>query len=369
MRKYLLAGAALAVAMPVIAHADDMKPAATVYIGGRVFESLFTQSVTGQNPAGGDASGNKYQSYNMQDYFRLYPAVDYTAPDGIHYGFKAELRWGGNHNGNAYVDRSYLFVKSDRMGKLSVGGQAGALEDAAVANDEASGTGGWDGEYGFFGGGYQWLMADTVGNGTDGIKYQSPSFSGLGFIASFIPDASAQIGTDKFINTTTAATGAVKNRIEAAITYSGTFGGTGIGADVGFGGGSPEATTGYQNMSVIDAGLKVSFAGVEVGGQFDTGKYAGGFNALPKGYGDTTAYDAGVLYSFGAAQVGAQYYGYKIATGMATKEKFSGAALGATYHLNPGVTFFFDGLSGSKTDTGAAKTNFTGVGVGTYFQW
>ena len=117
MRKYLLAGAALAVAtaaLPAVSMADEMKAPVTVTIGGRLFESLFIQNVTNQNAGG----GTNFQSYNMQDYFRLYPAVDYTAPNGIHYGFKSELRWGGN-GGAGNINRAYLFVKSDRMGTFS----------------------------------------------------------------------------------------------------------------------------------------------------------------------------------------------------------------------------------------------------------
>jgi len=366
MRKYLLAASALAVAsLPMAASAADMP--ATVTIGGRIFESIFSQSVTNQNPAGGVQN----QSYNMQDYFRLYPAVDYTAPNGIHYGFKAEIRFHGG-GGFGYVDRAFLFVKSDKMGKLTIGGQDGALEDAAVANDEAGGTGGWDGEYGFFGNGYKWLMPDTVANGTDGIKYASPSFGGLGVIASFIPDSTAQIGSDVFVNSLPAGTvsSAVKNRIEASLTYSGTFGGFGLNANLGFGSATPQAT-GNQNMSVIDFGLEGSVAGFTVGGNYTTGKFGPGFSALPTGFGNTSAYDAGVLYSIGAVGVGAQYYGYKIATaaGGAGSEKFGGEAIGAKYSLNPGVTLFFDGLVGQKQVTGASKVNFTGVGVGTYFQW
>lgn len=365
MRKYLLAGAALAVAtaaLPAVASAAEMP--ATVTIGGRIFESFFNQSVTNQNVAGGIQG----QSYNMQSYFRLYPAVDYTAPNGIHYGFKSELRWDGNH-GAGRINRAYLFVKSDKMGTLTVGGQAGAVKSASVANDEASGTGGWDGEYGFFGNGYRWLLADASGDGQEGVKYVTPSFSGLSATVSFIPNSANQVGANFVASSAPAgSTNATKNVIEGVLNYAGAFGGTGVNADIGLLSATPLAS-GLQNVNVMNVGLEVSMAGFTVGGNYQTGKFADGYGALAAGLKATKAYDAGVVYGFGAAQVGAQYYGYEIATSTTKTEKFSGEALGASYKLNPGVTFFFDGLVGQKTATAASKVNFTGIGVGTYFQW
>ena len=379
MRKYLLAGAALAVAtaaLPVMAKADEMKqvaPPATLTLGGRLFESVFIQSVSNQNPVqGGNAT---LASYNFQDYFRLYPAVDYTAPNGMHFGFISELRWGGNA-GAGVINRAYLFVKSDKMGVFTMGGQAGAIKSMAVANDEASGTGGWDGEYGFFGNGYQWLLADAYGDGLEGIKYVTPSFAGVKVTLSWTPDSTAQVGAGRFVSSFNNAAiagvpaNSVRNRVEGMINYSGTFGSTGLNADIGGAVAAPmQAAGGWQNVTVFDAGLEATFSGLTVGGHVDTGKYAAAFLAQPAGVGNTTAVDAGIVYGFGAAQVGAQYYGYSIPITTAVKQTFSGGAIGASYKLNPGVTLFFDGLFGTKQQTAVNNVSFTGVGIGTYFQW
>ena len=382
-------GAAVAYAGPV--RADD---AVRLYIGGRVFESIFVQSVQDQNPY--PSPGIELQQYNFQNYLRLYPGVEYTAPNGIHYGIIAELRWGGQRgalspkqtgpaspvqteSGAGYVDRAYAFVRSDRLGTLSFGGQPGALADAAVANDEASGTGGWDGEYSFFGnrGGVPWLLADTVSDGTLAIKYTSPSLAGVGLIVSFIPDSSALVGASTFISSFDPAryTGEgpsfVKNRIEGALTFAGQFGGFGVSANLGGAVGSPEATVGHQDLGVFDAGLQGTYRNISLGAHYDGGKFADAFDVLPNGAGNTQAYNVGLLYTIAAMQVGVQYYGYTtpVLSDPSNNERFGGAALGAKWVVNPGVTLFFDGLFGAKNITGAPRSNYNGVGLGTYFQW
>ena len=259
-----------------------------------------------------------------------------------------------------------------------MGGQSGALEDLAVANDISSGTGGWDGEYGFFGnrGGVQWLLADTVSDGTMAVKYKSPSFYGFNFMVSFIPDSSALVGAGTFVSSydpllIDAGASYVKNRFEGGVGYAGTFGGFGLTGSVGGAVGSPEATTGYQDLSVITAGIQGTYAGFAVGGNYMGGKYVNGMQAAPEGASSTQAFDAGVTYDFAQFQVGAQYYGYTtpIIGDPANNEKFSGAAIGAKWVVNPGVTLFLDGLFGAKNANGEPRTNYNGVGIGTYFQW
>lgn len=366
MRKLLLATAALAgiaSVLPTAAKAEGT----TVSLGGRLFDSVFFQSASNQNTA-----DSKVRTYSLQSYFRLYATANYAAANGINYGFKSEIRGGGN-GGALFFDRAWGYVKSDKFGEFRFGGMPGVIGTVAVANDETAGTGGWDGEYGFKSnnpnfrgpGGY---LVDAGVDGLNGIQYYSPKFAGIGFGIGWIPSTENQIGGSPIVETPQTA---ILDRVEVALTYAGSFGSTGVNADIGYVTG--KAPKGFQNLSFVDAGLEVTLAGFSVGGHLDTGKFngngPGGYGAVANGLGSTTAYDIGVIYGIGAFSVGAQYDGHKYATTATTDSKFSGEAAGATYKLVPGVTGFLDVLVGERTDTGLKKVNFTGVGVGTYFQW
>jgi hypothetical protein len=398
MRKFLLAGAAFAAAAAYMPTARADSPV-TVYIGGRVFAGVFVGSSTGQN-----AGAVKIGDENYPTYMRLYPTADYAAPNGIHYGFTAELRSSNNGamrygapSSQLYWEHEAAYVSSTAFGKLTFGTPTPVLETIQVGAQNDIGSGGYDGEFGWNGanGGPMWLFTDVDETKTS-IDYYSPSFAGFGFAVGFMPYDNNTANNE---NVNSGPLGLVpsidrnKNRVDAALTYGNTIGPVGLKATVGgrFASVVKDTTVGdlgYQNMHIIDVGVEATIAGIGVGGHLDTGKFGGGGNVyepLPDGAKSTTAFIVGVQYavpnpavplSFGASYMHYSIDGSQYGLPIGSTVKADGGALGASYKLVPGVSLFLDALyaqqkasDGLELVAGHKQVDSQGLGIGTYFQW
>jgi hypothetical protein len=412
MRKILLAGAAVAAAaayMPTTAHAQAASSPVTVYIGGRLFQGIFFSNSTGQNNA-----GNKYGSYQEPNYFRLYPSADYAAPNGIHYGFSAEMRsgpttsGGGVQNDTTNWHRAFGYVSSAQFGKFLFGVPAPALETAGeygVGTDFD--TGGWDGEYGLPGafGSAKWMFVDNYDTYT-AFEYVTPSFANFGAVVSFAPYDTGLGGNNTITSSSVfnPQVGHFKNQFEGAVTYGGTFGAVGLKAQLGGAWSSyvkdDTNTERFKDVALLDAGVAGTIAGFTVGGHLDVGKFGVNWEPLQQGSKTTWAYAIEANYALPNPAVpltfGAAYYGYKIDASQydssftpGSKVTADTAAVGGVYKLVPGVTLFLDFLwaqqkapSGYSFDTASStivpsgstgtshhKIDSWGFGPGVYFQW
>ena len=407
MRKILLAGVALATAaafMPATANAQATSSPVTVYIGGRLFQGIFPSHSTGQNDG-----LNKYSSVSYPNYFRLYPSADYAAPSGVHYGFSGEIRSNGGvnkTNGTLYWQRAYGYVTSAKFGSLEFGTPVPVLEKYAVGVNWDYGTGGFDGEYGWNGanGTPLWLFPDN-NDTTTSIQYTTPTYAGFLAAFNFSPSQNNLGSNNQTTSTSDPLNPAINkysNRVQGTINYGGTFGALGLKANVGgqYSGvvhntvPATAVTAAGENavaMSILDAGLAVTYAGVTAEAHVDTGYFGAGWTPLKPHSSPTTAAIAGLTYTIPNPAVplamGAGYYWYQIdannytfvaGTAPAAHERviFNGAQVGASYKWVPGVTFFLDGLygvqrapSGSELVVGNNKVTSYGLGLGTYFQW
>lgn len=412
MRKFLLAGAAFAAAaayMPTTAHAQDSSGGTspvTVYIGGRMFVGVFLEHSTGQN-----SGTNKYSTAAYPNYMRLYPSADYAAPNGVHYGFSAELRsWNsstgsggtryGQPTGNLYWEHAYGYVSSAQAGKLEFGTPETLLAITEVGDGSDIGTGGYDGEYGWSGtnGSPKWLFPDNA-EGRVAIQYYSPSFAGFSAAVGYTPNDDNSLDGSNITSTsdsTSIKAGKTHNMVNGAISYGGTFGPVGVKAEVGglYSGYVNETWAGAvqsQDQTMLDAGLAVTYAGITFGGHIDAGKFGPSQEPLPKGAKTTVVAAANVQYTLPNPRIpltfGGGWYHYDLDASQYTmadgnagtagkRVKFNGAAVGATYKLVPGVTLFLDALWGEQKAPaseeladGHNKVTSTGLGIGTYFQW
>jgi hypothetical protein len=369
MRKILLAGVAFAAAaayMPTTAYAQAASPV-TVYIGARVFAGVFFGTSSGQNEGG----TYKYGSVNYPTYMRLYPTADYAAPNGLHYGINAEFRTSNNGAdrygapaSQFYIEHAAPYVSGASFGKLVFGTPTPVLETLQLGAQNDIGSGGYDGEFGWNGpnGGPMWLFTDVDETKTS-IDYYSPSFAGFSFAVGFMPYDNNS-ANDQNIDKTYAAVypaGRAKNRVDIAATYNGQFGAFGLKALVGgrFAGAVQDEALGathYKDVSIIDAGVEATFAGIGVGGHLDTGRFGGGGNVYepePDGAKHTTAFIVGAKYtipnpavplSFGGSFMHYSIDGSQYGLPVGTKVTANGGAIGANYNLVPGVSFFADGL-------------------------
>ena len=435
MRNYLLAGAAfIAVGsllsvgaraqspvFPVDSTAGKLDGAApgsvTVTLGGRIFSAIEFQGGTGNN--GPDQRSNP----QLFSYIRLYPSFDYANPSGVHFGVAIEIRTGagfagsqqgvGSESNTLGVFSGQGYVSSDRFGKFAFGTPNDAIDQLGVGVGDDFGTGGFFGEYGWVNSPI-WMMADAYDGDIPKQKlaYYSPSFAGFTLGVSYQPtsvglsnagDLTDNGATGSAFATATGAQS--RNRIEGAAQYAHAFGPVAVKADVGYAHAevskSAEALAdglNYQDVSMVNVGGQLNFAGFELEASVNTGKFAYNYidSGSPmgpslQGAHNTTAYIAGVGYTFGPYSIGAQYYGVQFDQGdfglsnsagtlqTGHSGRLDGVAVGGSYTVGPGVSVNFDfadnetktpgGLQTLQNGGTATTTHGTLLGIGTYINW
>jgi len=411
MRKLLLATTAALGATVAIAggaNAGTLTPNApnpapgsiTVTFNAVVEAFVFNESDTGKVRAERNAGGGtKSTSYGIGTYARLFPSFDGVLANGLKYGASMELRNNNGIRGGAgatvYNQRQFLYLGSDKFGKISIGSAVQPTELFQTGNEVGFNTGGWDGDLpGVFSTGLQYFIDDD-NDQADKIVYVSPQFAGFDFGASYEPNNNGRNnigGPGSRISSTvgtSAQFGRRRNTVDGAARYQGSFGSFGVKANVGGSyGGTVRSTDGTPNRRTFDfvaGGLAVTFAGFEVGGHIDTGKYSADLNPLQVGAKGSTAYIVGGSYTFGPFIVGANYYDYTSGQNKNGVDPVGtlhgyGVAAGGTYTLAPGASVFLEYLYGHQKNNGydlinggvSAQNNRTqaqAVGIGTAFKW
>jgi hypothetical protein len=425
MRNYLLAGAALVAGIgwlctaaraqspvfPMQSTAGKLDGAApgsvTVTFGGRIFSAIEFESGTG------DSGPNRVSSPNLVNYIRLYPGFDYANPAGIHFGASFEIRTNGAQQGvgsghdSLFAFSGVGYVSSDKFGKFAVGTPNDAIDQLGVGAGDDFGTGGFFGEYAWPNAAI-WAMADAYDGDVPKQKlaYYSPPFAGFSVGVSYQPTSVGLNNSGALVDNLPVGGGATgaqsRDRIEAAVQFAHSFGPVSVKADLGYAEAQPSVVGnvgGYQNVSLVNVGAVVNFAGFEVEGSVNTGKWAYNFNdsGSPSGpslngASNTTAYIIGLGYAAGPYSIGAQYYGVRFDQGDFGATTASGAlntghqgqedglAVGGSYAVGPGVTVNFDVATNTTKTPGALQTDSvsgnksesthgTLFGLGTYFNW
>jgi hypothetical protein len=410
MRKLLLAGVALAGAaayLPTAAQAqspvfnsttrpgklDGAAPGSVqVNIGGTLFSAIL---FTGGSHDTGD---NKVTNPNLVNYIRLYPNFDYANPAGIHFGVSAEVRSKGstqsqNRSTNTlYWHKAVAYVSSPVFGKFEMGSPNDAIDELGVGTGDDFGTGGFYGEYGWPNAPV-FISADSYDGDVPKQKlaYISPDFAGFKVGLSYQPTSVGLNNSSGLTDNTSFYTNAAqsKDRVEVAVQFSHAFGPASLKADVGYAYASvaPGATllagsSGFKNVSYVNAGAQVNFAGFEFEGSLNIGDYSANpvdsgspFGPLAKGAKKTTEFILGVGYNFGPYSIGAQYYhvDYDALDGAGVGDlgdtaTINGEALGAGYQVGPGVSVYLDAMTNQNKAAGT-KVHGNALGLGTYFSW
>lgn len=425
MRKLLLATSALlgaSVGIVGTGYAGTLTPNApnpapgsiTVTLNALVEAFITDSSDTGTLPQYN--GGNKTATYGVASYSRLYPSFDGVLANGLKYGGSIEIRHYSGYTGSVassaadagsfYVQREFLYLGTDKIGKVEVGSPVQPTELFQVGNPANFNTGGWDGDLpGVFHWGLPYFIDDD-NDRANKVVYVSPQFSGFDFGVSFEPN---NYGNDfaKYATRTTSVSstpafdpvtgdftgyttpseyGRRSNTVDGAARYQGTFGAIGVKADVGgsFGGtvtsntgpqfytnavtGAVQQTPGvpnYKNFSMFAAGLSVTFGGLELDGHTDIGKFGPDLTPLPSGGGNTEAWVVGGSYTIGPWIFGASYYGFSSGYTQATSTDCGtvgfascgstngyGLAAGGTYTIAPGASLFLEYLYGHQHANG-----------------
>ncbi|MCW3473782.1 porin [Limobrevibacterium gyesilva] len=363
-----------------------------------------------------NVAGGKLAPQSFQGFIRLYPGFDGVLQNGLKYGASLELRQnfasptnasvGSNTAANTlYVRRAYGYIGSDTWGTVRFGqgdGAAGLFFTGGMEGFDRGG--GWNGDLpGYFpsAASVTYPFADQSAlYGADRITYLSPSFYGFDFGFSYAPNngalqnngggcATGAGGCDRQTSSALASDlSRLTNYFEAALRYRATFSGVGVaiaGTYVTSGvvqNGAGLANPKMDGLNVGDIGMTVTYAGLTIGGTYQTGRFNGAYAAVPAAKKDGNVWLAGVTYQIGPYTVGANYYNY-ISAGSASVTDGrveNGIAAGAIYTLAPGVNLYASYVYGDRRQNnfnfvtgapGAAfnRTHGQAFALGTALNW
>lgn len=351
MKKLLFSASAL-VAISTIAGTAYAEPT-TMTMSGQVdvAYSILDNDVSTINTDGLDGDGIGFGGAETQIIFDWTGATE----SGLQYGARLDYRFQTNT-----TDEQYVFFAGN-WGRLVVGG-----DDGVIANNVPGGQAvlvgdfGWDGNHSAH---TNAGNADTVSSldtdTDDGMKfsYYSPSFSGLTFGASYIPNptAGSNVTGSGVTNTSTlGATGRSDGaQMEGTLAYAGAFDAVGFDLGVGYawqgGSGTVEDATGLQAGATVSID-KISL-GVGYGDNGDTGCAVGAV-ACDAGH----FWNVGAAYSFGPGAVSLGYITTKDTTD-GSEDESEAVYLDIDYRLAEGLIAFGQVNSINSKDTSAAVEN------------
>ncbi len=421
MRNYLLASAALlglvaatSAQAATFAPSDPSRNASAfgapqtkpepgkiiVHMGGLVaVDAAYANS----GPDKSANSGAKNSTVGMDGYFRLYFGFDGKLTNGMIYGAKSEMRTNfaspvagtsaGSFASTWSTRRAYGYVGGDSWGIVRIGQGDGPLSlftGGGITTGEAFSTGAWDGDAcAYVGNGcVAWAFLDVGAEYVPNkITWVSPSWGGLQLGASFAPsnaalnangNATASAGGNP-AQITSNLTGDLtrpKNLFEVAARWQGNLGPVAVDGMVGYLGSDvvkpsataamPAGVTSVKGLSVVDAGLSLTYMGASVFGHISTGTTNGAATPrvqLASGRKkDGLAWVVGAQYSTGPYTVGTSWYqhdsqGSNAGTGNRQERGF---AVGGQYTVVTGFDVFLEYLWASRKQAGVNFVDASG---------
>lgn len=426
MRKLLMASAATLLAVGA-AYAQPVKQVAApgsvvVHLQG-YFQ--YSMGVYGSSHMSGGsvAAGTAYKlnDFGTAGDFRLYPGFDGQTLNGIWYGVQAELRTakgnagaGKNNNttnGNGfsslYVQRAYGYIGTPTYGFARFGQTDSAFSLSQVGVVEHFG----DGSQFNADGGANLMLPTAPGlfiyadasalYSTNKIVYVSPNFDTdfgkFSGIVGFEPNSNgikqgyASTGSDVGANDDSISGGSNtrrRNGIDASLSYANLVDGFANKASVSYlhaahlgilGAAPTAAPNGYSDLSIFQAGVQTTYAGLTVGANTKWGQTEDNFNFKPAGARNAFGYIVGASYNIGPYTVGTSYFNEQSSgkyvpgsTSYARTLSEYGVATGANYQLAKPIGLFIQyeyGHQHQPTKTTRGNTQEQVVAVGATIKW
>jgi len=367
-------------------------------------ESSSLDQTAGTGPANTGAA--KLAPYTTLGFMRLYFAMDGLATNGLRYGGSIEVRQNfgaatgstANNQSSASTTGSTLFVRrafgylaGDKWGLLRFGQGDSPLGifDNGVTTFQNFDDGAWNGDVqaaipSNAQPTFPFLSLAGADYGSSKIVYFTPKFGPMDFGLSWAPNnASLQNSNCSFaatgcynLSSSSLATDATRftNWWVAAARYQDVFGPVGVyGMAAYYGSGHVNytgATPGNQfnNLSVGDFGLAVTYSGFTVGGHLTAGNTNGQGALQPAGGAHAIAWLAGLQYAGGPLVIGGSFYNYQSQgspslVGISQRNE-NAFAFGFTYTIAPGLAIWCQYLYGTRHQ---GDFNFQTNTVGTAF--
>ena len=313
------------------------------------------------------AKPNRWHQHNDSE---IWFNVKGTLANGITVGARVELE---ANSENDQIDESFMFIEG-AFGRLELGSTDEAATKTRVSVPDVGKA--WGIEKSTFqdfivapanmsAGASQLRFTGVNGNeDQNNISYYTPRFEGF------------QLGVTYTANRTQDLNRPTDNTATRHDAWSG-----GLNFTRAFGGFNVEASAAYSFAKKLDnnagnvtglnedekayaGGLRLGYAGFQVGGAYKKLKY-GGFSANTG-----KVWDVGAAYTFGPATVGVQYM-KALAEGLtatAADDKYTNLSILANYTLGPGVDLFgavgFLKYTDEASTTAADNNKGTGAVVG-----
>ena len=341
-----------------------------IRLNGRVevdFTANFTSVDKGLTAAGAP-NGYKLNPVGIASYFRLYPAFDGLAANGLRYGASVELRQnfgsadrtfantatGGAANGPSanssaqtiFVRRAFGYLASDTAGIVRVGQGDGVLGlfDNCVFTSEC-----WDAGVGTLNGGglqndgpggavglpWPWLAQSGADYGNSKIVYLTPQLYGFDFGVQYAPNMGNSFANEGLsVGCNQAGSTCINvssgndssrwiNQVGAGLRFQRTFGPVDVKAygfyetagkenltTVAYTLPSPagsSTTIRYDNLNFYKGGLAVTAANLTAAIDYIGGAVNGTLAMRPTGGASTNAIITGLTYANGPITLGSQF--------------------------------------------------------------
>lgn len=358
MKKFLLGTTAIVTAAAVTAPAVAAEKI-TLGLGGYMEQYVgFADNET-------DAGLRDYRSFDVQSDTEVWFQGSTTLDNGLKFAVKIEMEADGEDTDGS-IDESYLDISSAQFGALRIG-----YEDPVTALMHNTSP-----NYGpGYGDADTWVVPGGITKENDSyvllgqgdeikISYFTPRFFGFQAGATYVPELENRRTSGNGSNAT-----AMPNSIDGAgdawftaLNYTETFGGFGVGADVGYGRTSgpvnnfqnsfatgstltdPAATV-NQNVKSRDgyqAGLALSYAGFQIGGAW---QYSNEVHPATAGGRTGSASNEGSVWEVGAGYKSGPWgvsVGYMVSeqTGSIAdpdEDEWKVIAVSGIYNLGPGI--------------------------------
>jgi hypothetical protein len=350
--------------------------------------------------AAGTTNGSKNGSFQVQEYFRLYPKLDGVAANGLQYGAFVQIRQNNGANGSTagaagsatnlgnslYVRNAYSYIGLPMLGKIYAGQANGALTTFITGTLEGIDVnGGFNGDAPDFqstGTELSWLAPDAGGTyTTNKVVYVSPKFAGFDFAASFEPfystggaaqcnQAGAVVNTASNCSQLASTPGGVdrrRNTYDVAARYTGSFGPVAAIVEGGYwGSGVVNNSSGpnlYKGLDSYDAGVQVSAYGFLVGAHYDGGAINSGYQPIHTGGKKEQAFVGGAQYTVGTITGGVQLIDDISSGTFNPSTKYqpglheTGFVLGGAWDYASGATAYASVLYGQRHQSGIDLLN------------
>ncbi|HYD30565.1 MAG TPA: porin [Azospirillaceae bacterium] len=272
-----------------------------------------------------DATGNDRDFRNNTE---VHVKADIKADNGLEYGASIEIESNsGAANSALDYDEAYLYVQGS-WGRIEAGDQDGVVYQMSIYAPVV-GIGQLDGDQ------YDWLSDGTLGaypffvdlQDNTKISYFSPRVVGFQVGVSYSPELDQG---DSIVRTgaTRLAAGESNDIFEAVLNYNGEFSGVTVEGSAGLlTANGDNATAAGSEFTSWNAGLRLGYAGFQVGGGYAD------FDEAAAADGAEDAWNVGVAYTAGNFGVAANYAYVDYDT-----DGVNQYALGGTYTVAPGLS-------------------------------